>query len=141
MPLFPDQPLVGTQTVYTALAADTTTTSASFTTLLSQSIVIQDDSYLLIRTSMGTSDNSSTAGQNYFQVTVDGVAYGTAGAEIFPCIQSSAICVKVGPLAGGNHDVTLDWKTAAGNTLRCRPLTQAEQASLITTEVTDQEID
>jgi hypothetical protein len=141
MPLYPDQPALGTQTIYTPLAADATTTLTTFSTLLSQSIVIQEDSYLLIRASMGTSDSISTAGQNYFRVTVDGVAYGTAGAEIFTCIQSSAICVKVGPLAGGNHDVALEWQTAAGNTLRCRPLTQAEQASLITTEVTDREID
>ena len=139
MPLFPPLPTIATQTIYTPLTVDTTTTSTSYVNLLTQNIVIQEGSYLLIRSSFSSSDSSSAAGQNYFRVTVDDTDHGYAGAEIFTCIQSGSIVLKVGPLTAGNHIVNLDWQTAAGNTLRCRPVTQAEQASIVTTEVTDRE--
>lgn len=141
MPLYPPLPELATQTIYTKLATDTTTTSTTFVNLLTQDITIQEGSYLLIRSSFSTSDSVSLSTQNYFQVTVDGVVYVTGGAEIFTCIQSGSMVCKVGPLTAGVHQVNLDWRTSTGNTLRCRPLTQVESATMVITEVTDREVD
>lgn len=137
MPLFPPSDGIGAiQSVCVSLTADTTTTSTSYVTLLSQAIGTIGASSLVIRASTSTSDSSSLSTGNFFRVTVDGTVYGYFGCEVFTCIQSSALCVKVGPLSAGSHTVTLDWHTQATNTLRCRPVTQAEQASLMITEVT-----
>lgn len=141
MPLFLPYPTIATQTIYTPLTVDTTTTSTSYVTLLTQNIIIQDGSYLLIRSSFSTSDSITSSGQNSFRIAIDGADYIYGGAEVFTCIQSGSICAKVGPITAGNHTITLDWRTASGNTLRCRPVTQSEQACIITTEVTDREID
>jgi hypothetical protein len=135
MPFFPDVPVLATQTWFVALTVDRTTTATSFENLLTQNVVTQEGSYLLIRSSFSTSDSLSSASQNAFRITVDDVPYANGGAEIFPCIQSGAMCVRVGPVTGGAHAVNLDWQTNGGNTLRCRPLTQAEQASVVITEV------
>jgi hypothetical protein len=139
MPLYFPLPNLATQTIYVPLTVDTTTTSTSYVTLLTQNITIQEGSYLLIRGSIATSDSTSSGTGNLYRITVDGVAYVYAGSEVFACIQSSAMCAKVGPMTGGAHTVNFDWQTVSGNTLRCRPVTQAEQASLIITEVTDWE--
>jgi hypothetical protein len=137
MPLFTPPPTSSAQTIYTPLAVDTTTTSTTYVNLITQNIIIQEESYLLVRASFSTSDSSSASGQNYFRITVDNIDYVYAGAEIFTCIQSGSIVAKVGPLPVGDHIINLDWQTAVGNTLRCRPVTQNEQASIVTTEVTD----
>jgi len=142
MPLFPDQPAVGpSQTVQTVLAADTTTTSTSFVNLLTHLIAVQEGSYLLVRASFSTSDSASSSSGNQFRLTVDDVAFGYAGAEVYSgCSQSGSVCAKVGPLTGGFHTVNLDWQTVSGNTLQCRPVTQQEQATLISTEITDYQV-
>lgn len=140
MPLFLPYPTIATQTIYTPLAVDTTTTSTSYVTLLTQDITIQEGSHLLIRASFSTSDSISTNGQNYFRLTVDGTEYTYGGAEVFTCIQSGSICYSTNPLPAGIHTITLDWRTDTYNTLRCRPVTESEQACLVTTEVTHREI-
>ena len=137
MPLFPPNDGIGSpNSVCVALTVDSTTTSTSYVTLLSQDIGTLGASSILIAASVSTSDSSSLSTGNFFRVTVDGTVYGYFGCEVFTCIQSSALCVKVGPLAAGSHTVTLDWHTQTTNTLRCRPVTQAEQASMVITEVT-----
>jgi hypothetical protein len=136
MPLFPDLPVLITKTAFTALEVDRTTTATSYENLLTQEILTQEGSFLVIRASFSTSDSASLSSQNSFRVTVDGNTVALGGAEIFTCIQSGSICTLVGPLTAGPHTVNLDWQTAAGNTLRCRPVTQDEQASLLTTEET-----
>jgi hypothetical protein len=140
MPLYPDSTNKITQVKFTSLNTDSTTTSTTFVNLITQSITIQEGSYLLIRSSFSTSDSTSSGNINAFRITVDGVSYAEGGAEIWtPSSQSGAIVCKVGPMTGGAHIINLDWHTASGNTLRCRPLTQPEQASIVTTEITDQE--
>lgn len=137
MPLFPPNDGVGLpQSVCVALTVDVTTTSTSYVNLLSVTVGTVGGSSLLIRASVATSDSTSLSTGNFFRVTVDGVVAGYIGSEIFTCIQSSALSVKVGPLAAGSHVVNLDWHTQTGNTLRCRPVTAEEQASMVITEVT-----
>lgn len=137
MPLFPPSDGIGAlQSVCVALAVDATTTSASYVNLLSQTIGTGGASALLIRATASTSDSGSLSTGNFFRVTVDGAVVGYFGSEIFTCIQSSGLSVKTGALAAGSHVVNLDWHTQTGNTLRCRPATAEEQASLVITEVT-----
>lgn len=143
MPLFPDTPLLGpSQTIQTVLASDTTTTSTNYVNLLTHQISVQEGSYLLVRASFSTSDSTSSSSDgNQFRLTVDDVDFGYGGSEIYnPCSQSGSICAKAGPLVAGVHTVNLDWATGSGNTLRCRPVTQQEQATLISTEVTDYQV-
>ena len=137
MPNFPPNDGVGSpQSINLTLAVDTTTTSVSYVTLLSQVIGTLGNSSLLIRASFSTSDTASLSTGNFYRVTVDGTVYGYAGQEIFTCAQAGAICVKTGVLTADSHTVTLDWHTQTGNTLRCRPVTQPEHASLMISEVT-----
>lgn len=136
MPYFPPNTTGIIQTVNKILDVDMTTTSTAFSTVISQIIGTQGNSYLLIRASLATSDSASLATFDRFQVRVDGVVYAVGGNEIFTCIQGGSICARVGPLVEGEHLVDLRWQTSAGNTMRCRPLTQAEHASLMISEVT-----
>jgi hypothetical protein len=139
MPLFPFDLETGAVQTYNMVldSNQTTTTSASWANLLTLDADTHGaNRYLLLRASFATSDSSSTSGSNQFRLTVDGTVYGYSGAEVFTCIQTGSIVARVGPLAEGDHTVQLDWRTVAGNTLRCRPTTQAEHASIMATEVT-----
>jgi hypothetical protein len=137
MPYYPPNSGSGAlQTPTVSLTVDTTTTSTTYVTLLTLVVGTSGNSSLLLQASFSTSDSASQNTGNFFRVTVDGTVYGYAGAEIFTCIQSGGICQKTGVLTAGSHTVTLDWHTSTGNTLRCRPATQAEQAYLSAIEVT-----
>ncbi len=126
------------QSVFAEIAADTTTTSAAFVTLLSQAITIQAGSILLIHFTVSNSHSTNNQ-TGYFRIQVDGVTVraaanrnGTSGEP-----GSCSIVLRRTGLAVGAHTVTVQWRTSGG-TIRVRPITAPDQehASLLLEEVT-----
>lgn len=125
------------QSVFNDLAVDTTTTSAAFVTLITQAIVIQAGSILLIHFTVGCS-NSNANNTLFFRVRVDGVTKRGVGVRIPSANQpnSGAIVLRVPGLAAGSRSVTVQWRTSS-NTAQIRPATvpDAEHACLLLEEV------
>lgn len=125
------------QTTFVEQVADTTTASASFVTLLTQSITIQTGSILLIDASASISDTGGTSNID-IQITIDGTPARGCGTRTTATNVPGALALvyrKTG-LAAGAHTVLVQWRTSAG-TARCRPTTTVnEHASLRIQEVT-----
>lgn len=126
------------QSLFTEVTVNTSTTSTTFVTLLSQAITIQAGSVLVVHFTA----SSSHAGNNQtalFRVQVDGVTYRAVGERnptaTFP--GSCGIVLRIPGLAAGARTVVIQWRTT-GSTLRIQPVTvpDAEHASLLLEEVT-----
>lgn len=129
------------QTVLADIAADTTTTAASFpgSTLLSQSVTIAAGGILLVAFSCATS-NSSNNNTNFFRLVVDGVVRRAAGVRLSGGANmpiGGAMVFRVAGLAAGARLVDIQWYTTGG-TAQIRPVAavDAEHASLVIQEVT-----
>lgn len=126
------------QSILAEVGVNTTTTSTTFVTLLSQVITIQAGSILLIHLSASFSHAANNQ-TGYFRVQVDGVTV-RATAQRNPTSGepgSCAIVLRRTGLAAGARTVTVQWRTS-GSTLRIRPVAapDAEHASLLLEEVT-----
>ena len=125
------------QSIFAEKAADATTTSTTFVTLLSQAITLAGSTSLLIHFSAGVS-NTTNAAITSFRVTVDGVAKrGTSfKAPSASGAGGVAIILKVDGLSAGAHTVLVEWKVSGG-TGQVRPVAavDAEHASLLLEEV------
>jgi hypothetical protein len=125
------------QTTFTEQVADTTTTSAAFVTLLTQSITIQTGSILLLDVTVSFSDTTANANVD-IQLVIDGTAARGAGSRSIAVNTPTCMGIvyrKTG-LAVGAHTILVQWRTSAG-TARCRPTTTVnEHASLRVQEVT-----
>jgi hypothetical protein len=125
------------QTVFVEQAIDTTTGSASFGDLLTQTITITAGSILLIMFT-GSASNTNSNNTIDFQITLDAVAVRGSGMRVSSnnVPMSSAITYRKTGLAAGLHTVKVQWRTG-GNTARIRPATTLnEHASLLLQEVT-----
>jgi hypothetical protein len=125
------------QSTFIEQASNTTTGSASFVTLLTQSITISSGSILLFDI---TASLSNTAPNNNMdiQLVIDGTAARGAGMRSASANvpDSTGIVYRRTGLAVGAHTILLQWRTAGG-TAQCRPTTTAnEHASLRIQEVT-----
>lgn len=125
------------QTTFVEQTTDTTTTSAAFVTLLTQSITIQTGSILLLEVSISLSNTTANVNMD-IQITIDGTPARGAGSRSIAVNIPTCMGVvyrKTG-LAVGAHTVLVQWRTSAG-TARCRPATTVnEHASLRIQEVT-----
>lgn len=125
------------QSTFVEQTTNTTTTSATFVTLLTQAITTQAGSALLIEISASVSNTSGAPNSADMQLVIDGTAARGAGSRtiaagvpfVFPIIYK-----KTG-LAAGAHTILLQWRVGGG-TLQCRPAaTVNEHASLMIQEV------
>jgi hypothetical protein len=126
------------QSVFTEQTTDTTTASATFVTLLTQTITISAGSILLIEV---TASFSNTAANNNMdiQLVIDGTAVRGCGTRSLVVNQatSTAIVYRKTGLAVGAHTRLVQWRTPGGGTARCRPVTTVnEHASIMVQEVT-----
>jgi hypothetical protein len=124
-------------TSYVQLTTDSTTSSATFVSLLSLTIITSGNTSLLVRTSFSGDNSSASAAQNLFAIFVDstqviaGEITVSTGAN-----QSGALEYKTPILSAGSHTVELRWATSLG-TARIRPITNpnTDNASLTSVEV------
>jgi hypothetical protein len=125
------------QTTFVEQAADTTTASAAFVTLLTQAITIQAGSIVLIEATISLSNTTANVNMD-IQLVIDGTAARGAGSRSIAVNipTSMGIVYRRTGLAVGAHTILLQWRTSAG-TARCRPTTTVnEHASLRLHEVT-----
>jgi hypothetical protein len=123
------------QTAFTEITVDTTTTSTSFTDLLSLTIVT--DNNPVICHFSASADNTGVQDVD-FQLVIDGVAQrGCALRVIAAGFGTSAELVdKSAALSIGSHTIKIQWQVS-GNTGQIRPATNIdEHASLLVEEVT-----
>ena len=138
MPLFLPQSVIQTQ--FTEISSDTTTTSTTFTDLMSLNISTTGASYLLVDFSASHSVTSANSGATY-QLQVDGTPIrGCASGAGTGAQNSPGFCAgfvyKSGILSSGSHTVLIRWRVNAG-TGQIRPATQDdEHASLLVAEIT-----
>lgn len=124
------------QTIFAEISADTTTTSATFVDLISQSITTTGGNLIIQFTT--SASNTNIGKLITFRITVDAVA--KRGTQINPgapnAAESAAINIKVIGLSAGVHTIAIQWKRDA-NTARIAPVTapDSEHASLIISEV------
>jgi hypothetical protein len=125
------------QSTFTEQATNTTTGSAAFVTLLTQSITISAGSVLLIEVSASISNTNPNINMD-IQLNIDAAAVRGAGLRPSAANQpnvASIVYRKTG-LAAGAHTILLQWRTAT-NTAQCRPVaTVNEHASIMIQEVT-----
>ena len=126
------------QTASVVLAANVTTTSITYVDLLSITLTTYGGSSLEVYASFATSnavDNAAT-GQDFIQITIDGVSLEEVGSEQWPVTETGAIYKETAVLTAGSHTVKLQWHTQTGGTLRCSAstLTRPEHASLMVVE-------
>jgi hypothetical protein len=126
------------QTLFTETAADTTTTSATFVTLLTQAITIVAGNNVMVWFSAGCSNSNNNAQVN-FRLTIDAVAVrgvGSVAASGATNASSVSLVYLSSGLAAGVHTFAIQWLVSA-NTGRIRPVTvpSREHASLIIQEV------
>jgi hypothetical protein len=125
------------QSTFVEQASNTTTGSASFVTLLTQSITTSAGSALLIDATASLSNTGGTSNTD-IQIVIDGTAARGCGTRTTSgnVPGGLAIVYKKTGLAAGVHTILLQWRTNAG-TAQCRPTTTAnEHASLVIQEVT-----
>jgi hypothetical protein len=133
MPLYDLPNLV--QTANAEVTADTSTTSATFTDLLSINITTSVGETLICR--FGSASTNATS-YNLFQIMIDGVVY--ESGSIRPGTGTTISCptyidAKVSGIIPGDHVVKVQWAVPAG-TGYIRPVAQAgyEFASLVVIE-------
>lgn len=147
MPLYNPSSGVGTgsnllQTQFALIAADSTTTSASFVAIgtgLSITLTTIAGSALDIIFCASASNTANSGQEIDFQILIDAVATigcGT-GTKSNGVPQSGTIMYKKTGLAAGSHTITVQWRTA-GNTAQIRPVTTIiESATLLIHEVSN----
>lgn len=125
------------QSTAAEITVDTTTTSATFVSLLSAPITIAAGGILLITFTVGATNDTKDK-TNFFRVLVDGtplrgtnIVSGIAGSG-----GSAAIALRVTGLAAGARSVTAEWRTDGG-TARIRPVANPDgaHATLLVQEV------
>lgn len=128
------------QTIFKEILVDTTTTSSTFGTLLSQAITTAAGTKLRITFSSATS-NTKPSVTYAFRVMIDGVVQRGAGASpgSAGATQSTVFDLLVSGLSAAAHTVEVQWRSdpGAANTTQCRPVTfqDTEHASLTLLEV------
>lgn len=126
------------QSVFAEISADTTTTSTTWTDLLSLSITTEAGYIQCLASSCFTMSNASGR-EMALRLVIDDVAQracasmsdSTTYGEIFSIVFKKAV-------AAGAHTVKLQWKTSSATyTMRCRPVTapDVEHCSLLVEEV------
>lgn len=115
----------------TELAADQTTSSDVFATLLSANVTTQSGVIDIVATLCGL----TTTQAGVVRVAVDGtpIANGGANVPVLASAVSAAISKRVTGLSAGAHTVTLEWRVVTGGTFVIRPVTQVdtEHATLL----------
>jgi hypothetical protein len=128
------------QTVTSVISANTTTTSATFVTLLTVAITTQASTKLDIKFAGAASSSNNSADQVFFRLTVDGVAQSAVGITTNSSganlAESMALTWVVTGLAAGAHTVLIQWRRSA-NTAQIRPVAapDAESATLTVQEI------
>lgn len=122
--------------LYAYLTADTTTSSTSYSTLLTLYPVIQEQGETLcVMFTASSRDTGGVSGAPIFQVTVDGTAYNGAVASyvVGGGNASNSRILTLSDLVPGRHTVTLDWKSATGTavTISASSLPTKQHAALI----------
>jgi hypothetical protein len=126
------------KTASAVLSTDSTSTSTSFVNLLTVDITTMGGSKLEIYATYSLSNavDNASAGQDAVQLMVDSTVLQQAGSEQWTVSESGAMFVMSDELAAANHTVALQWRTQAGETIRCSAstLTRPEHASIIVLE-------
>lgn len=136
-PAGPAGPTTLVQSKLTALAADKSTGSAVFSSLLSSTITTTTGGVLLIWVNVGASNDTNNIHDNIFAVFVDGVRQRTAGftssgGAHHACV---GIAVRMAGVAAGLHTVEIQWRTGGG-TLSCNPTTDDNDVATILVQET-----
>jgi hypothetical protein len=127
------------QTILAALTANTTTTSTSFVTLLTQNITIGTGGIIIAQVTAGISNATANRGVA-LRLLINGSARcGTA--DRLPVVNTSAgfpLQWRVSGLSAGTYAVTVEWRTLLGGTAQCRPVAapDSEHCALLVSEVT-----
>jgi hypothetical protein len=116
---------------------DATTTSTTFSTLLSLSVNTEGSTHLLIWVSFTPTFTPSVSNDSRFRLRVDGTEILRSGEEEFTIAQSAAMVYRAASLASGAHTVDVQWRigSAGEGTLRCRPSVPPEGCSIFALEV------
>lgn len=127
------------QTVFLDITADTTTTSTTFVTFMSQVINVAANSNIriLFTTSASNTSNNSSV---FFRLSVDGTpkrGVGITSTGGGGTAASTTISWREANVSAGNHTVLIEWKVNSG-TGQVQPVTtpDAESASLMIDETT-----
>ena len=126
------------QTVFNEITVDTSTTSLTFVSLMSQAITITANSRLLIRFDASYSavtNNTDTS----FRISVDGTPRrGTGGTarNTTPASDSSSITWVSGPLAAGSRTVLIEWLVSSSTAnINVVTVPSSHHASLVIQEI------
>lgn len=125
------------QTLFVEQSTNITTTSATYTTLLTQAVTIQTGGILLINVTASVSNTNANTNIS-MQLTIDGVAVRGAATRCLSTNTPSSLALvyRRSGLSVGAHTVALQWLTSA-NTAQIRPATTTnEHASLMIQQVT-----
>lgn len=124
------------QTQYAQVVGNTTTTSATFVTLLTVNITTAASQCVIH--AMGHVSNSTANRNMRFRVAVDGVSQGGGQFRSVAANIGVPFSLQFRPtLTAGAHVVTLQWAREASGTMQCRPVAAAdsETASLMVQEL------
>jgi len=125
------------QSVSAVLASDKTTTSTTFSTMLSLPITMVGSTNLLIWISYCVTFTPSVSNDCRLRLRIDSTVILFAGEEEFTTAQSGAIVHRQVGLSAAAHTIDLQWRigTAGEGTLRCRPSISPEGLSIFAVEV------
>jgi hypothetical protein len=128
------------QTLFTEIAANTSTGSAVFVDLLTLVPVVTAGNRLVIHTTFAASVSLVSPATAFFRLTLDGVALRGAGMDLTVLAEPEcgAIVYRTGALAAGAHTVKLQWRgSVLALGLQIRPVTvpDGEHGSLYIEEV------
>lgn len=125
------------QSRFREITVDTTTTSPTFVTLLTDTITIGAGRALIIQF-LSSMSNSNSNNIVYARIQVNGVTYRGAATTAQNTNRSGAVCIqtRVTGLAAGTHTVTVQWRVSGG-TGQVRVVSQpdTESASMLIEEV------
>lgn len=127
------------QTILASISANTTTTSTSFVTLLSQNITITAGGIILAQ--MMAAFSNATANRGVAARLLIGGTVRCGTQDRLPVVNTSAgfpLQWRVSGLAAGTYAVVIAWCTILGGTAQCRPIAapDSEYCALIIQEVT-----
>jgi len=125
------------QAAASVLAVDTTTTSTTYSDLLTLTMTLAGSTNLLIWSNFTTSFSANVGNTGRFRLVVDGVAQLFCGEEEFTVPQASSMVFRATGLSAGSRVIALQWRigTAGEGTFRCRPSVQPEGAAILALEV------
>lgn len=123
---------------FVTITSDTTTTSTTFTPLLTTSMIATGGKSFLINSSFSSSNILSVLTPNYFAIFFNGTqTLGAASYVSASQIESGAIVYKTNVLTPGTYTISLEWMTSSGGTAQilAGSVPNSYHASLSVTEV------